>query len=84
MARTQVVGLDIGDTQLRAVELALDGANPRGPASIQRYAEVDLTPDAVRDGEVLRPADVSAAIKRLWNTQRFASKDVIIGLGGQR
>ncbi|MDR2567391.1 MAG: pilus assembly protein PilM [Bifidobacteriaceae bacterium] len=84
MARTQVVGLDIGDTQLRAVELAFDTGNPLGSAAIQRYAEVDLVPDAVRDGEVVRVADVSAALKNLWNAQRFASKDVVIGLGGQR
>ncbi|MDR0594564.1 MAG: type IV pilus assembly protein PilM [Bifidobacteriaceae bacterium] len=84
MAKTQVVGLDIGDTQLRAVEMALDPRDPVGSAAIERYAEVDLPPDAVRDGEVVRADDVSAAIKRLWSSHRLASKDVVIGLGGQR
>ena len=84
MAKTQVVGLDIGDTQLRAVELSLDVGNPLGSATIQRHAEVDLVPDDVRDGEVVRRDEVSAALKNLWRSQRFATKDVIIGLGGQR
>ncbi|MDR0626897.1 MAG: type IV pilus assembly protein PilM [Bifidobacteriaceae bacterium] len=84
MAKTQVVGLDIGDTQLRAVELAMDTRDPFRSAAIQRYAEMDLVPDSVRDGEVVRGAEVADALKRLWSTRRFATKDVIIGLGGQR
>ncbi|MDR1188352.1 MAG: type IV pilus assembly protein PilM [Bifidobacteriaceae bacterium] len=84
MARTQVVGLDIGDTQLRAAELTLDTSDPLRSAAIQRYAEVDLMADAVRDGEVVRGDDVAAALKNLWSAQRFGTKDVIVGMGGQR
>ncbi|MDR2253347.1 MAG: type IV pilus assembly protein PilM [Bifidobacteriaceae bacterium] len=83
MAKSQVVGLDIGDTQLRAAEVSLDTTNPLGSAVIQRYAEVDLPPDAVRDGEVIRGGEVANTLKSLWSRHHFA-KDVIIGLGGQR
>jgi type IV pilus assembly protein PilM len=62
----------------------LDTKDPLSAAAIQRYAELDLPPDAVRDGEVVRGTDVTAALKSLWGGQRFSTKDVIIGLGGQR
>ncbi|MDR2253666.1 MAG: type IV pilus assembly protein PilM, partial [Bifidobacteriaceae bacterium] len=84
MAKRLVVGLDIGDTQLRAVEMALDTKDPMRSARIQRYAEVDIDHDAVRDGEVARPTDVAHALRDMWRRHRFASKDVVLGLGGQR
>jgi type IV pilus assembly protein PilM len=43
-----------------------------------------LAPEAVRDGVVARRAEVADAVKNLWNRNRFATKDVILGLGGQR
>ncbi|MDR2347033.1 MAG: type IV pilus assembly protein PilM [Bifidobacteriaceae bacterium] len=84
MAKKQVVGLDIGDTQLRAVELSMDPRDPARSASIQRYAEVDLPPEAVRDGEVARRADVVHILRDMWRRHRFASKQVVLGIGGQR
>jgi type IV pilus assembly protein PilM len=79
-----VVGLDIGDTQLRAVEMSLETRDPVRSAKIQRYAEVDLAPDVVRDGEVVRANEVTRSLNDLWRRHHFASKDVILGVGGQR
>ncbi|MDR3361077.1 MAG: type IV pilus assembly protein PilM [Bifidobacteriaceae bacterium] len=84
MAKRQVAGIDIGDTQLRVVQMAVDTRDPVGSARITRYAETDLPAGAVRDGEVVRSSDVSHALRDLWKRHRFSGKEVVLGLGGQR
>jgi type IV pilus assembly protein PilM len=84
VAKKQVVGLDIGDTQLRAVEMAVDSRDPAGSARIQRYAETDIGPEVVRDGEVARASEVTHALRDLWKRHHFSAKEVVLGLGGQR
>ncbi|MDR1393130.1 MAG: type IV pilus assembly protein PilM [Bifidobacteriaceae bacterium] len=84
MARTQVVGLDMGDTQVRAVEMSIDPRDPFDSPRIQRFAEWDLGHDVIRDGEVARPSDVAHVLRDLWKRHRFATKNVILGIGGQR
>lgn len=77
----QVVGIDIGSRSVRAIELRNPGAtNP----SISRFHEVALTAGSVRRGEVLEVATVAAAIRRLWTTGGFTTKNVILGMGGSR
>lgn len=84
MAKTGVIGLDIGTTHVRAAELAFTGRGPSAQPTLTRYAEVALPPGAVRDGEVEDPPTVSGAIRRLWAEGKFASRDVNIGVGNQR
>ena len=86
MAKSRVIGLDIGSTHVRAVEVQF---GPRGPAftatpEVLRFAEAPLPPGAVRDGEVVEPAVVSTALRHLWRTAKFSSKEVVIGVGNQR
>jgi type IV pilus assembly protein PilM len=76
-----VVGLDIGSAAIRAVEVqGYDGAKP----SIARYAQIAVPEDAVRRGEVVEPTTVTTALKRLWSTGGFKTKDVVLGVGGTR
>ena len=82
MAKAGVIGLDIGATCVRAAEL-LPGAKG-SPGTLARYAEVPLPLGAVRDGEVEDSAVVSAALRRLWSTGRFSTRDVNIAVGNQR
>lgn len=80
MARN-VVGLDIGGTFLRAVEVANAAtAKPR----IMKVAEISIPAGAVRRGEVLEPNTVASALKRLWSQGGFTSKHVVLGVGNQR
>lgn len=80
MARN-VVGLDIGGTSLRAVEVANAAtAKPR----IVKAAEIAIPAGAVRRGEVLEPNTVASALKRLWSQGGFSSKHVVLGIGNQR
>jgi len=76
-----VVGVDIGSASVRAVEVqGFDGAKP----SIVRYAEVALPETSVRRGEVVEVSTVGSALKRLWSTGGFKTKDVVLGMGGAR
>ena len=86
MAKTRVIGLDIGTTAVRAAQLEFGNGGPagRGQPTLTGYGEVPLPPGAVRDGEVSDKALVSHALKELWSQAKFASKDVAIGVGNQR
>ena len=76
-----IVGVDIGSTMLRAVEVAdADKARP----TLLRYHEQVLPEGAVSRGEVLEPNTVANALKHLWTVGGFKSKDVVLGVGNQR
>ncbi|KGJ82352.1 pilus assembly protein PilM [Cryobacterium roopkundense] len=76
-----VVGIDIGTTGLRAVEVRDAGkAHPK----LVRYHQVSLPEGAVNRGEVAEPNTVAAALKTLWSTGGFKSKNVVLGIGNHR
>lgn len=75
-----VVGVDIGSTFLRAVEID-DAAKAR--PTLLRVHEVPLPEGSVKRGEILEVHTVASAFKRLWSGGGFKSKDVALGIGGQ-
>jgi len=76
-----VVGVDIGSTSIRAVEVqGFDGAKPH----IVRWGEIPLPPTSTRRGEVVEVSTVGTALKRLWSTGGFKTKEVVLGMGGSR
>ena len=77
----RVIGLDIGTHAVSATELRLGRG---GQVTISRFGQVAIRPGAVKSGEVIDTAEVSAAIKRLWREGGFTSKQVIVGVGNQR
>lgn len=80
MAGRLTVGLDIGTTSVRAVELALGKDDPK----VTRIGQVALPPGAVRGGEVADPQLVADAIRRLWSTTGIRTKKVAVGVSNQR
>ncbi len=72
------IGLDIGSTAVRAVELV------GSPLSVVRASQVALPPGAVESGEVRDPAAVAEALKRLWADGGFKGRQVWLGVGNQR
>ncbi|MDN4616241.1 type IV pilus assembly protein PilM [Leifsonia sp. F6_8S_P_1B] len=78
---SSIVGIDIGSTTIRAVELA-DPGKPR--PTLLRHYEVPLPDGAASRGEVLEPNTVAAGLKRLWQQGGFSSKEVVLGMGNQR
>ena len=84
MAKSHVIGLDIGSTAVRAVELMFSGGPGKGAATLVRYAELPLPPGAVQDAEVAEPETVASILRELWKVGRFSTRDVIIGVGNPR
>jgi type IV pilus assembly protein PilM len=77
---TSVVGLDIGSTAVRGVELSANGkTNP----TVIRSFEVSLPAGAVMRGEIIEPEIVGSALKQLWSQGGFKSKNVVLGTGNQ-
>lgn len=74
------MGLDIGTSGVRAVELRLG----RGGATLERFGQVALAPGAVRDGEVVDAEAVAAALRQLWAATRFSTKKVVVGVANQK
>jgi type IV pilus assembly protein PilM len=76
-----VVGIDIGSTSLRAVEVA-NADKPR--PTVLRMHEVPLPVGSASRGEVVEPNTVAQALRQLWKQGGFASKKVVLGIGNQR
>src|SRR2546421_12989724 len=76
----RAVGLDVGTSAVRAVELVLG----REQVTLTRFGQVALPPGAVRAGEVVDAPAVASAIRRLWREAGFRARSVVVGGGNQR
>src|SRR5947209_15169464 len=76
----RAVGLDVGTSAVRAVELVLG----REQVTLTRFGQVALAPGAVVGGEVVDAPAVAAAIRRLWREAGFRGRTVVLGVGNQR
>lgn len=77
----RIVGLDIGTSALRAVELVMDNG---GKPSLEAYGQVGLPQGAMVDGEVRNAIQVSDALRRLWREGGFQTTRVHLGVAGLR
>jgi hypothetical protein len=78
MAKKGRIGLDIGSTAVRAVELL------GSPPTVVRASQVALPAGAVESGEVRDPGAVSDALHKLWSEGGFKGRQVYLGVGNQR
>jgi type IV pilus assembly protein PilM len=76
MASTSLIGLDIGSSCVRAVETT---SGKDGPA-IANFGQVPLPPGAVIGGIIHDDKAVTAALRRLWATTKFRSRQVVFGV----
>ena len=75
------IGLDIGSSAVRAVEIE----RKRGGAlRLTHRGEAALPPGAVVDGDVVEPAVVTDALRRLWKHAGLRQRTVAVGLASQR
>ncbi len=79
MAST-AIGLDIGTSGVRAAELSFG----KGGVTLEKFGQVALPEGAVRDGEVVDGAAVTAAIRQLWTATKPSHKKVVLGVANQR
>lgn len=76
MASASPIGLDIGSSSIRAVETARGKDGP----IITNFGEVPLPPGAVAGGVIHDDKAVTAALKQLWATSKFRTRQVVLGV----
>lgn len=76
-----IIGLDIGSSAVRAAQVHVRG---RGVSTLERFGQVVLPPDAVRDGEIVDGDAVTQALVALWDRYGFTSRKVALGLANQQ
>jgi type IV pilus assembly protein PilM len=77
---TAAIGLDIGSSAVRAAQIR----QGRRGSTLERIGQVQLPAGAVRDGEIVHPDVVVAALKQLWRTFKLKSRKVAVGLANQQ
>lgn len=78
MAKKSVVGLDIGSSSLKAVQMTLKGGEPY----IEKVGAVELAPDMIVDGNITSPEILATVIAKLWRESKFSTKTVVANLNG--
>ena len=73
-----LVGLDIGSSAVKAVELKAAGKAYR----VVGFGSEPIPPDSIVDGAIIDAAAVSDAIRRLFDTRGIKTKDVAASLSG--
>ena len=73
-----VVGLDIGSSAVKAVELRAAGKGYK----VIAFAIEPVPPDSIVDGAIIDAAAVADAIKRLFENKAFKTKEVAASLSG--
>ncbi|HEX3703297.1 MAG TPA: type IV pilus assembly protein PilM [Vicinamibacterales bacterium] len=72
------MGLDIGSSAVKAVELKAAGKKFK----VLAFAIEPIPPDSIVDGAIIDGAAVADAIKRLFENKAFKAKDVAASLSG--
>jgi type IV pilus assembly protein PilM len=73
-----VIGLDIGSSAVKAVELKPVGKGFR----VSAFASEPIPPDSIVDGAIIDGAAVAEAIRRLFENKAFKTKEVAASLSG--
>jgi type IV pilus assembly protein PilM len=77
---TTVVGLDIGSTSIRAVEATVSKDRP----VIENFGQAFLPTGAVVGGVVKDEKAVTNALRQLWASHSFESRNVVLGVTHQQ
>src|SRR3954468_10318383 len=76
MAGVIPIGLDIGSSSIRAVEVR----RTKDEFSLSTFAQVPLPAGTVTGGVIQEPGAVTAALKQLWAACKFSTKHVSLGV----
>ena len=72
------VGLDIGSSAVKAIELKASGKSYK----VTAFGSEPIPPDSIVDGAIIDGTAVAEAIRRLFENKAFKSKDVAASLSG--
>ena len=73
-----LVGLDLGSSAVKAVELKLVGKTYK----VVAFGSEPIPPDSIVDGAIIDGAAVVAAVRRLFETRSIKTRDVAASLSG--
>jgi type IV pilus assembly protein PilM len=73
-----LVGLDIGSSAVKAVELKASGKGYK----VVAYGSEPVPPDSIVDGAIIDGSAVADAIRRLFENRKIKTKDVVASLSG--
>jgi type IV pilus assembly protein PilM len=76
MAGVTPIGLDIGSSSIRAVEVR----RGKDEYALTNFGQVPLPPGTVTGGVVQDSAAVTSALKQLWTACKFGTKQVSLGV----
>lgn len=76
--KKRVIGLDIGSSQTKIVELS-----PGKTKKLLNYGISKVLPDAIVEGEIIDREAVLDSVRTLLESKSVAAKDVVIGLAGR-
>jgi type IV pilus assembly protein PilM len=74
----QLVGLDIGSSSIKAVELKMT----KGGYELVSFGTENLAQDTVVDGAIMDAPQVANAISKIFDTQRIKTKNVATSVSG--
>lgn len=74
----QCIGLDIGSSSVKVVQLRRKGAT----WALQAFGMQPLVPQTIVDGTIMDQGAVADAIRQLWQRLKLKSKDVAIAIAG--
>jgi type IV pilus assembly protein PilM len=73
-----LVGLDIGSSSVKAIELKASGKGYR----VSAIGVEAVPPDSIVDGAIIDGGAVADAVRRLFTNKRFKAKDIVASLSG--
>ena len=76
MAGVTPIGLDIGSSSIRAVEVR----RAKDEYNLTNFGQVPLPPGTVQGGILEDPIAVTSALKQLWAACKFNTKQVMLGV----
>ena len=76
MAGVTPIGLDIGASSIRAVEVR----RAKDDYALTNFGQVPLPPGTVHGGVIEDPAAVTSALKQLWAACKFRTRQVMLGV----
>ncbi len=76
--KKKILGLDIGSSQTKIVELSAGKSK-----KLINYGISKVLPDAIVEGEIIDREAVLDSIRTLMETRGFSTKDVVLGIAGR-
>jgi type IV pilus assembly protein PilM len=76
MASVNPIGLDIGSSSIRAVEVR----RTKDEYTLTNFGQVPLPPGTVQGGVLQDPTAVTSALRQLWAACKFDTKHVVLGV----